>query len=275
MSKHSHLTDRGRSFWNTARLWELAQGLPVQTVPLDRLAEFDQDCWFGPDAAPTCRAVAAHAKRIQEADLSHPVILAADGRLMDGGHRVSKAWLLGLSEIAAVRFETDPEPDWIEPLPVAAPASQPRIRPIALCLFQRDGRILVGNGFDVVKNSLYCRPLGGGIEFGERGQEAIVREMREELGAEITNVEWLGTLENLFTCDGRPGHQIVLLYDATFVDSSLYDRPVLHGHEEGAPQEAFTAEWKTLEELEAGPARLVPEGLMDFLRARESSECSA
>ena len=141
-----------------------------------------------------------------------------------------------------------------------------RIRPIALCLFRHDGRILVGNGFDSVKGSPYCRPLGGGIGFGERGEEAIVREMREELGTEITNVEWLGTLENLFTCDGRPGHEIVLLYDAAFADRTLYDRPVLHGHEEGAVQEAFTAEWRTLEDLEAGPARLVPEGLADFLR---------
>lgn len=31
--------------------------------------------------------------------------------LMDGGHRIAKAWLLGLSEIGAVQFEIDPEPD--------------------------------------------------------------------------------------------------------------------------------------------------------------------
>ncbi len=266
MAKHSRLTDRGRCFWNTQRLWDLVRDLPVQSVPLDSIAEFDQNCWFGPDTAPTCRAVTAHAKRIQDADLAHPVILAADGRLMDGGHRVSKAWLLGLTEIATVRFQTDPEPDWIEPLPATLPTPPSRIRPIALCLFRHQGRILVGNGFDAVNGIPYCRPLGGGIEFGERGQEAIVREIREELGAEIEQVEQLGLLENLFTCDGRPGHEIVLLFDATFTDRSLYDRPVLHGYEEGAAQETFTAEWKTLDELEAGPTRLVPEGLLEFLR---------
>ena len=79
-------------------------------------------------------------------------------------------------------------------------------------------------------------------------------------------MEWLGTLENLFTCDGQPGHEIVLIFDAVFADRTLYDRPVLHGYEAGAVCEAFTAEWKTLEELESGPARLVPEGLGDFLR---------
>jgi hypothetical protein len=40
---------------------------------------------------PTCRAVAEHARRINAADLSHPVILAADGSLMDGGHRIKRS----------------------------------------------------------------------------------------------------------------------------------------------------------------------------------------
>jgi len=139
------------------------------------------------------------------------------------------------------------------------------IRPIALCLFRHAGRILVGGAYDAVKQDHYCRPLGGGIEFGERGAEAIVREIREELGAEIEGVRWLGTLENLFTCEGEAGHEIVLIFDAAFTDRSLYDQTVLHGHEQDAAVEAFTAEWKSLDELAAGSVRLVPEGLAAFL----------
>ena len=83
------------------------------SVPIAQIREFDQDCWFD-GQAPTCREVAEHARRIQQADLSHPVILAADGRLIDGGHRIAKAWLEGRQVIDAVRFEVDPEPDWVE-----------------------------------------------------------------------------------------------------------------------------------------------------------------
>lgn len=119
-----------------------------------------------------------------------------------------------------------------------------RIRPIALCLFRHAGRILVGNAYDAVKQEHYCRPLGGGIEFGERGAEAIVREIGEELGAEI-----------------------VLVFDAAFTDRSFYDQAVLYGHEQGAAAPAFTAEWKSLDELAAGSVRLVPEGLAAFLRS--------
>jgi len=59
--------------------------------------------------------VAQHAKRIWDADLTYPVILATDGRLMDGGHRIAKAWLQGMPEVRAVQFVLDPEPDYIIP----------------------------------------------------------------------------------------------------------------------------------------------------------------
>jgi len=101
-----------------------------------------------------------------------------------------------------------------------------RIRPVALCLFQHKGRILVSRAYDAVKQDFYCRPLGGGIEFGKRGVETIAREIREELGAEIEKIRWLGTLENLFTGEGKAGHEIVLVFDAGFIDRSLYDQPI-------------------------------------------------
>ena len=112
---HSHLTPQGRGHWWTERLWRLSAGLPVVRVKIADIAEFEQDCWFGEAHAPTCRAVAEHARRIEAADLSRPIILSSDGRLMDGGHRIAKAWLSGLTEIAAVRFENDPPPDYVTP----------------------------------------------------------------------------------------------------------------------------------------------------------------
>ncbi len=109
--KHSRLTANNRYVWFTERLWRLAENLPVKTVAIESIAEFDRNCWFSDDKPPTCRAVAAHARPIYEADLSYPIILSAEGFLMDGGHRLAKAWLLDLKEIRAVQFETDPEPD--------------------------------------------------------------------------------------------------------------------------------------------------------------------
>ena len=102
------------SVWKIDRLWELAGGLEVRHLRLDRIDDFDENMWFRPGGeAPTCRAIAAHAKRIFDADLDQPVILSAEGHVMDGMHRIARAWILGLEEIKAVRFEETPPPDGV------------------------------------------------------------------------------------------------------------------------------------------------------------------
>ncbi|HWV35986.1 MAG TPA: hypothetical protein VNZ55_10140 [Thermomicrobiales bacterium] len=116
VQKHSRLVPGGRAVWYTERLWDLARGLPTKLVALEDIPELDQDCWFGSVHIPTCRAVAQHAQRIWDADLSYPIILSADGGLMDGGHRLAKALLTGLTDVHAVQFDVDPEPDFIIPV---------------------------------------------------------------------------------------------------------------------------------------------------------------
>ena len=113
--RHTRLVPEGRAVWYTERLWELTRDLPIRTVSLSEIAEFDQNCWFEPTHAPTCREVAHHTKRILHADLGYPIILSANGGLMDGGHRIAKAWMNGATDIQAVQFVVDPEPDHILP----------------------------------------------------------------------------------------------------------------------------------------------------------------
>jgi hypothetical protein len=114
--KHSRMTEKGRLYWWTQRLWELSRELPIIAIEIGSIQEFEQNCWFFTLEDATCKAVARHAQRIFQADLSYPIILSAEGFLMDGGHRLSKAWLNGMTEINAGRFKVDPEPDWIEAL---------------------------------------------------------------------------------------------------------------------------------------------------------------
>jgi hypothetical protein len=116
--RHTRPVPGGRAVYLTERLWKLAEDLPAEPVPIDAIREFDEDCWFG-GRPVTCRMVAEHVDRIQKADLRYPVILSADGRLMDGGHRIAKAWLSGSTTIDAVRFRVDPEPDYVEPDPTS------------------------------------------------------------------------------------------------------------------------------------------------------------
>lgn len=142
--------------------------------------------------------------------------------------------------------------------------SAPRIRALALCVFHHQGKILVNQFYDAQSQQTLYRPIGGGIDFGERSTDAIAREVQEELGQSITDVRLLGTLESIFTYAGKPGHEFVQVYDASFSDTSLYAQPWLIGHESNGV--AFKAMWLDSSSFTA-TSPLVPEGLHDLLRA--------
>jgi hypothetical protein len=110
---HFRQSDRGLCAWNVERLIELSRGLPQERVPLSAIGELDEPFWCGAERQKlTCREVVDHARLMLECDLAHPILLSSDGRVMDGMHRVCKALLEGRTEIEAVRFVEDPEPDF-------------------------------------------------------------------------------------------------------------------------------------------------------------------
>lgn len=115
-------SDRGLLAWDVHRLIELARELPIIRIDPDRIAELDEIYWFDDEhQRPTCRTVIMHAELIREVDLAYPVILGADGRVMDGMHRVAKAVLEHIPQIDARRFECDPEPDYVGVAPADLP----------------------------------------------------------------------------------------------------------------------------------------------------------
>lgn len=115
MARTFHARRIGQEWWvwDSRRLVAAARELPVEAISLGHIAELDEDFWFAqPGAAPTARAVAEHAALIAAADLAHPILLCPDGRLLDGMHRVCRAWLDGVGELPARRFRFLPPPDY-------------------------------------------------------------------------------------------------------------------------------------------------------------------
>jgi hypothetical protein len=124
MRKQYHFwpSDQGILAWDVERLIRLSGGLPTRLVALSEIREIDQVYWFDDDQErPTCRAVLEHIRLINEVDASYPIILGADGRVMDGMHRVAKALLQGRREIEAVQFAVDPDPDYVGRRPSELP----------------------------------------------------------------------------------------------------------------------------------------------------------
>lgn len=83
------------------------------------------------------------------------------------------------------------------------------IETIARGVCVKDGRLLLCRA----KGGKSTYLPGGHIEFGETGRNALVREVREELGVDSSAGAFLGVLENSFVQNGRPHAEINLVYD--------------------------------------------------------------
>lgn len=107
-------SEHGLLAWDVRGLIVRTAGLVPFDLPLDEIRELDESFWFENEGdQPTCRKIAEHAKLIAETDLSYPIIVDPDGRVMDGMHRVCKALMEGRTSVKAVRLEVLPEPDFV------------------------------------------------------------------------------------------------------------------------------------------------------------------
>jgi hypothetical protein len=102
----------GLDAWDVDRLVTLTAGLPVEELPLAEIAQLDENYWYDHDYSPTVRSIADHVRLVQAADLSYPIIVSPEGRVMDGMHRVVRALVEGRATISAVRLPLLPEPDY-------------------------------------------------------------------------------------------------------------------------------------------------------------------
>ncbi|WP_151716806.1 hypothetical protein [Acinetobacter sp. TUM15071] len=114
MRRQYHFRQVGEDtyIWDVHRLVELTNKFVAKRLQLVDIQELNEAYWF-PDQYPTTQQIIEHFQLVQDADLSYPIILCAEGRVMDGIHRVAKASLLKQTEILAVQFEQTPEPDFI------------------------------------------------------------------------------------------------------------------------------------------------------------------
>jgi len=137
------------------------------------------------------------------------------------------------------------------------------IRVIVLGLIRDGERIFVSEGYDPVKQSTFYRALGGGVEFGETSHLALEREFQEEIQAELTNIRYLGCIENLFTFNGRQGHEIIQLYQCDFAEPKFYQLESLIFSE--SETHKHRALWLNIERFKSGELKLVPEAFFNYL----------
>jgi len=136
----------------------------------------------------------------------------------------------------------------------------PPIRPIVLGVAIKDGKLLVSEGYDKVKNQTFYRCLGGGIEFLEKSDAALKREFVEELGIEITTKDFLGVAENIFTFEGKDGHELVFFYSIDINDSDYKDEYTILDI-----KKETKAKWIDIEDLKSKKQIVYPQEVLKYL----------
>jgi len=106
-------SERGLLAWDVDRLITHSRHFHRAHISVTAIRELDQSFASEFDHPPTWRDAINDVRLIEAADLSYPIILSADGSVMDGMHRVAKAVLSGQATIDAVQFDVDPEPDYV------------------------------------------------------------------------------------------------------------------------------------------------------------------
>lgn len=117
---------------------------------------------------------------------------------------------------------------------------------IARALVIKENKILLCKG----KADNYYYLPGGHVEFGELIEDALKREIKEELGVEVKNIKPLFMLENIFEQKGVNKHEFSHIFEVE-----------LESHNFNITEDHIEFSWHKLSELEN--IRLLPEVLKE------------
>lgn len=138
-------------------------------------------------------------------------------------------------------------------------------RQASLCLIQHGNAFLVAEIQDPQTKLVLHRPPGGGIEEGETPEQALRRELREELGITLTAVLGLGTVDHVWFWNGREVRERAWLFRANSSDDARLSRGECPELVE-ADGQCIKTVWRPIEENIPSLPPLCPTGIAEFLR---------
>ena len=138
-------------------------------------------------------------------------------------------------------------------------------RQAALCLIRHGNGFLVAELQDPRTGRVLHRPPGGGVEEGETPEQAVRRELREELGITLTAVLELGAVDHVWFWNGREVRERAWLFLASSSDDARLSRGECPELVEADGQRMKTV-WRPVEGNLASLPPLCPSRIAEFLR---------
>lgn len=111
---HSRKIKQDTYIWDVNKLLKKCSELKIVEIPLLHIQELNEPYWQTSENLPlTCKEISEHAQLIYQSDLSYPILLCPEKKIIDGMHRVCKAYLENKTSILAQILEALPKPDFI------------------------------------------------------------------------------------------------------------------------------------------------------------------
>ena len=129
----------------------------------------------------------------------------------------------------------------------------------AMLICKHDGKFLMQWAG---KSRRLMRPLGGHVEMYERSDQTIKREIREEIKSGISNLRYLGAMENIFVSKGKREHEVCFIYSGEITNRKLFGKDIIYRSEDGRDEEAM---WIPAAKLRRMRNRIVPKGVDRYI----------
>ena len=132
-------------------------------------------------------------------------------------------------------------------------------------LNMRAAGVMIHNGKVLAhrnKNSNHYALIGGRVEIGENSADTIKREIKEELGKDITIIGYVSTIENFFEMKGSKYHEIMFVHKIEFTDEE--DKKIEYTMKNMEGKEYLQYEWLELSKIEQYP--LLPKVIKEVLK---------
>lgn len=245
MIKHSiELSPEQTGIWfvvNRGRVFVTAEG----TIPQGRFAELalsaapDQICWIGEQAKQNCYLLVNHDQISDEAAYVSPreLLTAGEEIFLLAARAVQVALFLQTHRFCGQCGSAMHLVNW----ELAALCHKcghrcyPRIAPCVLIAVQKDDKILLARSSRHKPG--FFSILAGFVESAETLEQAAVREVKEEVGIDITNLRYVGSQPWPFP------HSLMTGFIADYVSGEIVCQP----------QEIEEAYWCALDALPQVP----------------------